>query len=134
MNEFLNTVATYFSDSESGSGGGGGGPTAPGGNTPKKTTETLTNILIDLRKNKPIVSTGNEGLLTSRNIIQQAISKDLLLEKHALGGMSGYTGFHWLEQGERVLTPPQNKLLESLVRSMEIMSRAHVSLPYVNPQ
>lgn len=53
--------------------------------------------------------------------------------KFATGGVAGSDGLAWVDDKERILTPYQTGLFDSLVHSMELMSRAYLpSMPYLN--
>ena len=182
LNEFLNTVATYFEDSGAAGGGGGGG--GPGGGGPKTDdkkikVKTPTGKVIEITAADTVIETGTEapgavdwikqvtggtvlpidvkngesllgslgndlkhevitalkdnGDLKSIKEAVQANGGKYVYEGHAVGGDAGYTGFHWLEKGERVLTPQQNNLFMELVESMERMSRVYVGSQRINP-
>lgn len=117
--------------SESGGGGGGGGG--------KTETSAKAPVLGMVKGATSLVSSDS----TLRNITTSATLSPIstpaqkknpvmvTLTEFATGGIADFSGPAWLDGSkslpERVLTPQQNELFESLVASLEAMTRLHVS-------
>lgn len=116
--------------SESGGGGGGGGKTETSAKAPVLGMVKGATSLVSSDSTLRNVTTS----ATLSPISTPAQKKNpvmVTLTEFATGGIADFSGPAWLDGSkslpERVLTPQQNELFESLVASLEAMTRLHVS-------
>lgn len=121
-----------------GSSGGGGGGSGGGGNKDKDTTEQKT-------KKWHVHGTDQQGRQTAfgvtydtekqaKDAVQKAQKQgwtNLSISQYKRGGIADFTGPAWLDgtkqDPERILSPYQTKLFESMVQALERMST--ISIP-----
>lgn len=151
LTEYEYSYVPPSNGSGSGSGGGGGSGGSGGNNhgysftyngteytkkgfKTKAEAEAAAKQTISALKTKDINASNGMNMSSILSRESNAIKS---IAAYAKGGMAYNTGLAWLDgsptQPERILSPYQTELFESLVRAMETMSRITIpSMPFVD--
>lgn len=130
------------SGSGSGGGGGGGGDTKKGWHVSadsskifqtKEDAEAYKKKMRNMYWNDYAADDYEDATLLKKHDLWS----NATISYYAKGGMAYNTGLAWLDgsptEPERILSPYQTELFESLVRAMETMSRITIpSMPFVD--
>lgn len=135
---FINNSKWGGSDDDgSDSGSSGGSGSSKGTSSKKNTTASKTKCLIcnrtdhtTLQHKDWLKEQAKSGMLGGTSSGGGGGSKFTTVMKYASGGIADKTGLAWLDgtttNPERVLSPVQTKLFDSLVASLEQMTRVNV--------